>query len=80
MSCTRLESPNRSTPTARKLIRTSKGLPWLSPTSSFIDDFPVLGVAGIGKAVLSIFAALLYALNADPQWKEVLPEGDFAQQ
>jgi hypothetical protein len=25
-------------------------------------------------------ASLLYALNIDPQWKKVLPEGDFAQQ
>ena len=40
----------------------------------------MLGVAGTGKAVLSVFASLLYALNIDPQWKKVLPEGDFAQQ
>ena len=46
----------------------------------FIDDFPMLGVAGMGKAVLSVFASLLATLGVQPQWKKVLPEGDFAQQ
>ena len=54
--------------------------PVLAFANFFIDDFPMLGVAGTGKAVLSLFAALLYALGVDPQWKKVLPEGDFAQQ
>jgi hypothetical protein len=54
--------------------------PVLAFANFFIDDFPMLGVAGTGKAVLSVFASLLYALNIDPQWKKVLPEGDFAQQ
>ena len=54
--------------------------PVLAFTNFFIDDFPMLGVAGIGKAVLSVFAALLATLGVKPQWKKVLPEGDFAQQ
>ena len=54
--------------------------PVLAFANFFIDDFPMLGVAGTGKAVLSVFTALLYTLNVDPHWKKVLPEGDFAQQ
>jgi hypothetical protein len=54
--------------------------PVLAFANFFIDDFPMLGVAGTGKAVLSVFAALMYTLNVGPQWKKVLPEGDFAQQ
>ena len=49
--------------------------PVLAFTSFFIGDFPMLGVAGIGKAVLSVFAALLATLGVKPQWKKVLPEG-----
>ena len=54
--------------------------PVLAFTNFFIDDFPMLGVAGMGKAVLSAFAALLATLGVKPQWKKVFPEGDFAQQ
>ena len=54
--------------------------PVLAFTNFFIDDFPMLGVAGMGKAVLSVFAALLATIGVKPQWKKVLPEGDFAQQ
>ena len=54
--------------------------PVLAFANFFIDDFPMLGVAGMGKAVLSVFAALLATLGVKPQWKKVLPEGDFAQQ
>ena len=48
-------------------------------TNFFIDDFPMLSVAGVGRAVLSTFAALLYALGIEPQGKKVLPEGDMLQ-
>ena len=54
--------------------------PVLAFANFFIDDFPMLGVAGMGKAVLSVFASLLTTLGVQPQWKKVLPEGDFAQQ
>ena len=54
--------------------------PVLAFANFFIDDFPMLGVAGMGKAVLSVFASLLATLGVQPQWKKVLPEGDFAQQ
>ena len=54
--------------------------PVLAFANFFIDDFPMLGVAGMGKAVLSVFAPLLATLGVQPQWKKVLPEGDFAQQ
>jgi len=54
--------------------------PVLAFATFFIDDFPMLGVAGMGKAVLSVFASLLATLGVQPQWKKVLPEGDFAQQ
>ena len=61
--------------------------PFMASVQSSVDDAKaggdaatLLGVAGTGKAVLSLFAALLYALGVDPQWKKVLPEGDFAQQ
>ena len=48
--------------------------------SCFIDDYPMLSLAGFGRAVLAIFAALLDVLGLDPQMKKVLPEGDFSQQ
>ena len=70
----------KSVDTDGKKAHTYEQGPVLAFANFFIDDFPMLGVAGIGKAVLSIFAALLYTLNVDPQWKKVLPEGDFAQQ
>ena len=54
--------------------------PVLAFANFFIDDFPMLGVAGMGKAVLSVFASLLATLGVQPQWKKVLLEGDFAQQ
>ena len=54
--------------------------PVLAFANFFIDDFPMLGVPGMGKAVLSVFASLLATLGVQPQWKKVLPEGDFAQQ
>ena len=47
--------------------------------SCFIDDYPMLSLAGFGRAVLAIFASLLDVLGLDPQMK-VLPEGDFSQQ
>ena len=48
--------------------------------SCFIDDYPMISIAGFGRAVLAIFAALLDVLGLDPQMKKVLPEGDFTQQ
>jgi hypothetical protein len=48
--------------------------------SCFIDDYPMLSLAGFGRAVLAIFASLLDVLGLDPQMKKVLPEGDFSQQ
>ena len=54
--------------------------PVLAFANFFIDDFPMSGVAGMGKAVLSVFASLLATLGVQPQWKKVLPEGDFAHQ
>ena len=48
--------------------------------SCFIDDYPMISIAGFGRAVLAIFAALLDVLGLDPQTKKVLPEGDFTQQ
>jgi hypothetical protein len=54
-------------------------VPVLAFTNFFIDDFPMLSVAGVGRAVLSTFAALLYALGIEPQGKKVLPEGDVLQ-
>ena len=53
--------------------------PRLAFASFFIDDFPLVGVAGVGKAVLSAFAALLHAMGIQAQPKKVLPEGDFTQ-
>jgi hypothetical protein len=48
--------------------------------SLFIDDFPVVSIAGFGRVVLTVFAALLDVLGLDPQMKKVLTEGDFRQQ
>jgi hypothetical protein len=48
--------------------------------SCFIDDFPMLSLAGFGRAVLAIFTSLLDVLGLDPQMKKCLPEGDFSQQ
>ena len=48
--------------------------------SFFIDDFPMVSIAGFGRVVLTVFAALLDVLGLDPQMKKVLPEGDFRQQ
>ena len=52
----------------------------LAFTNMFIDDFPMLGVQGVGRAVLVAFASLLYTFGVDPQGKKVLPEGNFEQQ
>ena len=49
----------------------------LAFTNLFIDDFPVLGVQGVGRAILVAFASLLSAFGVDPQGKKVLPEGNF---
>jgi hypothetical protein len=51
--------------------------PVLAFANMFIDDFPMLGVQGVGRAVLVTFASLLAALGVLPQGKKVLPEGDF---
>ena len=51
--------------------------PMLAFANMFIDDFPMLGVQGVGRAVLVTFASLLAALGVLPQGKKVLPEGDF---
>ena len=40
----------------------------------------MISIAGFGRAVLAIFAALLDVLGLDPQMKKVLPEGHFTQQ
>ena len=48
--------------------------------SFFIDDFPMVSIAGFGKVILTVFAALLDVMGLDPQMKKVLPEGDFKQQ
>ena len=48
--------------------------------SFFIDDFPMVSIAGFGRVILTVFAALLDVLGLDPQMKKVLPEGDFRQQ
>ena len=48
--------------------------------SFFIDDFPMVTIAGFGRVVLTVFAALLDVLGLDPQMKKVIPEGDFRQQ
>ena len=49
----------------------------LAFTNLFIDDFPMLGVQGVGRAILGAFASLLSAFGVDPQGKKVLPEGNF---
>ena len=51
--------------------------PVLAFTNMFIDDFPMLGVQGVGRAVLVTFASVLAALGVLPQGKKVLPEGNF---
>jgi hypothetical protein len=56
---------------------TAKWAKVISLFNMFIDDFPMLGVQGVGRAVLVTFASLLAALGVLPQGKKVLPEGDF---
>jgi hypothetical protein len=51
--------------------------PVLAFANMFIDDFPMLGVQGVGRAALVTFASILAALGVLPQGKKVLPEGDF---
>ena len=53
--------------------------PVLAFTNFFIDDFPMLGIQGVGRAVLVAFASLLYSFGVDPQGKKCIPEGNFEQ-
>lgn len=53
--------------------------PVLAFTNMFIDDFPMLGIQGVGRAVLVAFASLLYSFGVDPQGKKCIPEGNFEQ-
>ena len=51
--------------------------PALAFVNAFIDDFPTVAVAGVGRTMLALFAALLDAAGLPPQGKKVYPEGDF---
>ena len=46
-------------------------------TNLFIDDTPGVQIAGLGRAVLALFTALLSLFNLDVQAKKLLPEGNF---
>jgi hypothetical protein len=67
---------------ARQSEASGKDMVELLPAfiSFFIDDFPMVSIAGFGRVVLTVFAALLDVLGLDPQMKKVVPEGDFRQQ
>ena len=52
--------------------------PVLAFCNLFIDDFPMLGLQGVGRAILVTFASLLHSFGIAPQGKKILPEGGFA--
>ena len=51
--------------------------PVLHFTNLFIDDTPGVQIAGLGRAVLALFTALLSLFNLNVQAKKLLPEGNF---
>ena len=50
--------------------------PVLHLTNLFIDDTPAVQIAGLGRAVLTLFTALLSLFGLGVQAKKLLPEGN----
>ena len=55
-------------------------IPVLFITNLFIDDIPGVGIKGVGRAVLSAFAALVQVLRIDVNFSKILEEGNFSSQ
>jgi hypothetical protein len=53
-------------------------IPVLFITNLFIDDTPGVGIKGVGRAILSAFAALVEVLKIDVNFTKVLADGSFS--
>lgn len=49
-------------------------------TNLFIDDTPGVGIKGVGRAILSAFAALVHVLQVDVNFPKIMDEGNFSSQ
>ena len=55
-------------------------IPVLFVTNLFIDDTPGVGIKGVGRAILSAFAALVHVLQVDVNFPKIMDEGNFSSQ